>query len=1081
MSWTRRIMAAAFALAAALSLVGGAGAQDEPVSVALDVSNPIAPGTTATATITTTVDEFFVVLQCETGTDLCEERAYVSTDGGSGSASVIIRRHLLGAGGGADCGVDPCEIRVLESGAVPAASVPIEIDTTVPITRPTITLTPADDLLDRQEVVISGTGYDSFVSVVFRQCTLWQCAPTSASGFSGETGDLDDPARLVLARSIGTIDCADGGCFVLGAPRRNADHLAGALLRFDPDAPPAEPATATATPTEDLLDGQGLSIEGIGWLPGEYVGIATCLMGDGGLGSCGRSLYHEVGEDGSFSTAVPASRRVGLVDCVDVGCVLVLTGELDRVEIPIAFDASVPPPPIPTLTVEPSVGLVDHQVVTATIADLAPGSYVSFEQCVVGTGPCRGGDFHEASSGPLVVPVAVVRDIQGGDCAVLECELAARIFGADSIRLTAPLGFDPDGPRADPPELRVLPATGLLDGQRVEVRVENMLPGDFSIVAQCRGVDDVLGCGFRDYFSPGLGPLRFSVDATPDFDDGPADCRIEACSIVLFDERGEVVDAEPLSFAEGTAGAGGYPVQLECIAWPTTEWETGDAPTGVDPDDLDAAIAGILASDTDAVVVIHGGRLVAEGYDRAMSATSINYSASVSKTFTGTVIGMLVDEGLLDLDAPAPVPEWSDPDDERHDITLRHLMNMAAGLEWDENYSFGADNDILTMLASFDAANYAASKPLEVEPGTRFHYSTGTTQILAGIISRTLDLYGDDLRSELDARLFDVLGITEELELDGQGAWLGGAFTSMTTRDFAKFGLLHLRGGVWEGEQLVSRDWIEFMHEPSPASAGYAGQIWRRGGFVEMVGLFGQKVTVRPDLDLVVASNTPIGGGGAGTGPIVALFEAAAPPSCSDDPVLEDDTATTQATVPVMVDVLANDPGRGGAVRPDTLTVYDRPAHGLAEVVGARIRYTPGAGFNGVDQFSYLVCTDAPFCGVAAVTVTVEPWGISLAHGSELDPDVALRMRVSAADAPPGSSLAPLEALAVAVDCASGEPFGSAGPASLSIGGRDDQVVRWLLADSGGGCHRLLMTFRDGSAQIVEARVPDPKDGSTPG
>ncbi|MEM7142711.1 MAG: serine hydrolase, partial [Actinomycetota bacterium] len=565
------------------------------------------------------------------------------------------------------------------------------------------------------------------------------------------------------------------------------------------------------------------------------------------------------------------------------------------------------------------------------------------------------------------------------------------------------------------------------------------------------------------------------VERVPNFADGPGDCGPGACEIVLFDRDRDRVDGVEIAFADPAPSGGIYPAQLPCVAWPTDGWATGPTPGGVSAVELQAAVDDLLASDADAVVVVHGGSIVAEGYDREMSVDSINNSFSVSKTFVGTMIGLLVDEGLLELDAPAPVPEWSAPDDPRRAITLRHLMNMASGLEWNESYVFNAGNDIIQMILTPDNASYVASKPLESEPGTVFEYSTGTTQILARIVADTLDARGDDLRAELDARLFDVLGQTESIPLDDSGVWRGGGNTDMTTRDFAKLGLLHLRGGVWEGEQLVSRSWIEFMHTPSPASAGYGGQIWRRGGFVEMVGLYGQKVTVRPDLDLVVASNTPPQGGGAGTERIVALFESALPPSCTDEPVLIDDEADTAATTPVGIPVLANDPGRGAALRPDTLTVYDPPGHGTATVEDGEVVYEPAAGFAGTDTFTYLVCTDAPFCDVATVTVIVQPWDLSL----------YTPQRVAAGDTavvyvdlkhPQGVDLTPVSATTVEIDCETSQPVGEPVSAMVAVSdGAKGFAVDWTTSSDWSGCRRLLLTFGDGSTPTADVAIDAPK------
>lgn len=1070
MRWLKWLLASVVCAAAVIGAIGGAAAQDPAASVVLDATGPIQPG----ASVEVTIDldgapSTVYILQCRTASEVCEYRAGLGLSDGVGSAAVTIRRLLLSPSGRANCSRMDCELRVTTSFGEILGAASIVVDPTATVARPAVTVDPAADLADRDTVEISGSGFDADSFVEFYQCTLLSCSPRSAYSEANSSGTLRYPAQLTVQRQVGTVDCAEQVCFVLGLTYGNSDALTGALLRFDPDTPPMPPATIEASPTEGLLHNQLITVSGSGFAAGEFVRAIQCVVDADGLEvDCASSHYEVTSAAGVLSMEVAARRRVGEADCASASCVLVVAGEFDRETIPLSFDGSVPPPPLPVVSVEPASQLVDHQMVTVTVDHVEVGDYVSVRECVVETGACRSSISDSVTEVPWRGSLPVVRDIGPDDCAIVACEIVVDVYRDDRLRLRVPVSFDPDGPRADPPSLRVLPSTGLWDGQRVELRVENVLPGDYLPFAQCPpGATSQFDCGPREYFFDD-GDRSFVVHRTLGVERGGStdefDCGTAACEVVLFDPSNQRLDAVTLSFADGATPSVGYPLQLECVNWPTGGWPTGPVPDGVDPDELQAAIDQMLASDTDAVVVIHGGKLVGEGYDREMSVDSINRSFSVSKTFVGTVIGMLVDEGLLDLDAPAPVPEWSDPDDPRHDITLRHLMNMAPGLEWDESYAFDIDSDIVQMLLTPDSASYVAEKPLENEPGTVWHYSTGTTQILARIVSDTLDARSDDLHAELDERLFDVLGLNETVPVDASGVWRGGGWTDMSTRDFAKFGLLHLRGGVWEGEQLVSREWIEFMHEPSPAYAGYAGQIWRRGGFVEMVGLYGQKVTVRPDLDLVVASNTPTNGSGAQTSGIVALFESVAPASCSDEPVLVADVVSTSATVAVSVDVLANDPGRGSVLRADTLSVYDEPVHGTAEVVGGEVVYTPEVGFSGVEEFSYLVCTDAPYCGSETITVTVAPWGMSLRHADAVVMGSVLQIRVKAADAPAGQYLDPVMASVVEIECESGDVIGESEPAVYRTTHPSGLTyVRWTTDSGWEGCRRLVMAFPDGS------------------
>jgi CubicO group peptidase (beta-lactamase class C family) len=267
---------------------------------------------------------------------------------------------------------------------------------------------------------------------------------------------------------------------------------------------------------------------------------------------------------------------------------------------------------------------------------------------------------------------------------------------------------------------------------------------------------------------------------------------------------------------------------------------------------------------------------VYEKYAPGHDASTIEPSFSVSKSFTSTIIGMLVERGPLKLDARAPVPEWRSPADPRHAITLRNILNMSSGLQWNEDYSNGT-SDVFQMIQAGDEAAYVIAKPLAFTPGSAFHYSTGDTEILGRIIADTAGVRGDAYRAYLHRRLLDPLGINPvNVGFDQVGIWHAGWETNTTTRNFAKLGLLYLRDGVWEHRQFLSQKWVDFVRTPSSGSSGYGGQFWLQpDGSFEMVGLFGQLVHIVPQLDLVIAVNN-----GFGDDPMLNAFRDAAPATC---------------------------------------------------------------------------------------------------------------------------------------------------------------------------------------------------------
>jgi CubicO group peptidase (beta-lactamase class C family) len=289
--------------------------------------------------------------------------------------------------------------------------------------------------------------------------------------------------------------------------------------------------------------------------------------------------------------------------------------------------------------------------------------------------------------------------------------------------------------------------------------------------------------------------------------------------------------------------------------------------------------------------VVHGGRLVYEQYAPGVTADSILPSFSVSKSFTSTVIGLLVGRGRLRLDDRAPIPDWSARTDPRRAITLRNLLNMSSGLQWNEDY-FNGQSDVVQMVVSGDESRYAIAKPLAVPPGTRWHYSTGDAAVLGRIIADTARVSGNRYRAYLHRQLFDPLGIKPvDLGFDAAGRWRAGWWTNTTTRNFAKLGLLYLRDGVWENKRFLSSKWVDFVRTPSPAYSGYGGQFWLNSdGSFEMIGLFGQSVHIIPDLDLIIAVNN-----GTGDFPMLQAFRNARPPSCDHPPPTRDDAASGSA------------------------------------------------------------------------------------------------------------------------------------------------------------------------------------------
>ena len=241
--------------------------------------------------------------------------------------------------------------------------------------------------------------------------------------------------------------------------------------------------------------------------------------------------------------------------------------------------------------------------------------------------------------------------------------------------------------------------------------------------------------------------------------------------------------------------------------------------------------------ETRAVVVMANGKLAAERYGEGYDKDTRFVSWSMAKTVTAVLIGLLVADGKLALDAPAPVPLWQRPGDPRAEITLRHLLQMRSGLRHteagDPPYE-SAEVRMLFLDGRDDMAKWAEEQPLEAEPGKQFEYSSNTTVILADIAARALttsdrpEARRKAVADYLQVRLFGPLGMTSMVpEFDASGTLIGGSLMHATARDWAKFGeFLRLKGRAPAGEQLVPSRWIEAMVMPSPARANYGFQTW---------------------------------------------------------------------------------------------------------------------------------------------------------------------------------------------------------------------------------------------------------------
>jgi CubicO group peptidase (beta-lactamase class C family) len=277
-----------------------------------------------------------------------------------------------------------------------------------------------------------------------------------------------------------------------------------------------------------------------------------------------------------------------------------------------------------------------------------------------------------------------------------------------------------------------------------------------------------------------------------------------------------------------------FPPQPATTSYPTHEWPEVSA-----GDPLRRTMTQMLAkafegnrpealAHTRAVLVVWGGRIIAERYSPGITRSTRLQSWSMAKSILHVALGIASAEGLVDPKAPAPVPEWQSPADPRHGITLLHLARMTDGLGFTEDY-LRPEAGALQMLfgaGRLDVGRFAAMTRLAHTPGSSWSYSSGS----ANIISRVLrDRLGGmkAYRAFLATRLFKPTGMKSAVpEFDASGTWIGSSYIHATARDFARFGLLCLRGGLWDGHQLIPSSWIDLGRTPTQVSKGEYGALF---------------------------------------------------------------------------------------------------------------------------------------------------------------------------------------------------------------------------------------------------------------
>jgi len=425
-------------------------------------------------------------------------------------------------------------------GVVALAPVFVVVTATRADAAVTVTVDPSTGLADGQPVTITGSGFTPGASVGAAECG-------AAVAQSHSTSDCDlSNAPIVQADSNGTavihirakatITTPNGGaidCVTAAEPcimgmgdtsdLSNPEKQGGGPITFDPNAPPVPPPSVSLTPTGDLVDRQQVAVYATGFLPGEFVSILQCAAQNLDKTPCSESFNYGGGGQadptGAVAFGLTVRRAVRVdnerFDCASAvgACVVVVQASGGPAgTAPLSFDPSVPLPPPPTLTVTPSDGLGDGDIVHVSGAGFTPNAPIALLQCpsdsVVVFG-CQSeyqrylqadvnGAFTTAIKvdreqevfGPTPEPTSVDCAESAGRCVVIAFD-----YNDDLDSASAPISFDPSKPPAPPPSATASPNSGLVDGQTVTITSDGFPPGAALFMVQCvAGSTDGSGC-----------------------------------------------------------------------------------------------------------------------------------------------------------------------------------------------------------------------------------------------------------------------------------------------------------------------------------------------------------------------------------------------------------------------------------------------------------------------------------------------------------------------------------------------------------------------------------------------------------
>lgn len=309
--------------------------------------------------------------------------------------------------------------------------------------------------------------------------------------------------------------------------------------------------------------------------------------------------------------------------------------------------------------------------------------------------------------------------------------------------------------------------------------------------------------------------------------------------------------------------------EFEGSYFPTINWKyCAPEEVGINSKKLIEAHEHISNPDfaTQGYLIIKDGYIVAEDYFRGFDPGKKHMSYSIAKSFTSAVIGTAIDKGFINSEYDL-ISEYytqlNSPDTQewKKELSIAHLLTMTSGLDWNETGY--AENDLVQMRLSSNHVEYILSKDLINHPGTIFSYNSGESMLLSGIINLTT---GKSMMEFAEEHIFNHIGIDDlEWDSDSKNHSLAGWGINATMENFARFGYLFLNNGNWDGNQLISEEWINKSTTKFREQSPFYGYLWwlNDEAFFQSniqlpddcymaIGAFGQYIIVLPSQNIAI-------------------------------------------------------------------------------------------------------------------------------------------------------------------------------------------------------------------------------------